>query len=105
MKPDKTCLIPVVLFLCEDLVKDIKSVLMKCVILFVSELSLNFADPVGGIMSEMIKKRSRPKIMDKLLSMGLVGDRKELYKRRASKSRARSQRRGKVSDDSDDDGL
>lgn len=74
-------------------------------ILFVSELSLNFADPVGRIMSEMIKKRSRPKVMDKLLSMDLVGDRKELYKRRASKSGARSQRRGKASDDSDSEGL
>ncbi|KAL4229316.1 hypothetical protein ACF0H5_012358 [Mactra antiquata] len=59
-------------------------------------------DPVGSIMSEMCKKRSRPKIMEKLLSMGLVSDRKELYKKRG-KSGGRS-RRGDNSDSSDNEG-
>ncbi|KAH3702502.1 hypothetical protein DPMN_077525 [Dreissena polymorpha] len=60
-------------------------------------------DPVGGILSEMCKRCSRPKIMEKLLAMGLVGDRKELYKKRAGKSGARSRRKGCNSDDSGDD--
>ncbi|XP_052253149.1 dentin sialophosphoprotein-like [Dreissena polymorpha] len=51
----------------------------------------------------MCKRCSRPKIMEKLLAMGLVGDRKELYKKRAGKSGARSRRKGCNSDDSGDD--
>ncbi|XP_053408285.1 protein timeless homolog isoform X2 [Mercenaria mercenaria] len=62
-------------------------------------------DPVGAIIPEMCKKRSRPKIMEKLLSMGLVSDRKELYKKRG-KSGARSRSRRNMSDnESGDEGL
>lgn len=56
-------------------------------------------------MSEMCKKRSRPKIIEKILSMGLASDRKELYKKRG-KSGARSRRRRNQSDsESGDEGL
>ncbi|XP_078660707.1 protein timeless homolog isoform X2 [Branchiostoma floridae x Branchiostoma belcheri] len=42
-------------------------------------------DPVGDIMSEMTEKRSKKKVVEKLLDMGLVSDRKDLYKKRRRK--------------------
>lgn len=57
-------------------------------------------------MSEMCKKRSRPSIIDKMLSLGLVEDRAQLYKKRARKSGAAGRsRRKRGSDDSEDEGI
>ncbi|XP_060554622.1 protein timeless homolog [Ruditapes philippinarum] len=62
-------------------------------------------DPVGAIIPEMCKRRSRQKIIEKLLSMGLVSDRKELFKKRG-KSGARSRGHWNRSDDeSGDEGM
>ena len=46
-----------------------------------------FSDPVANIISAMTVKRSKPKVIEKLLSLGLVNDRKELYKKRSKKSK------------------
>ncbi|XP_033732500.1 protein timeless homolog isoform X2 [Pecten maximus] len=53
-------------------------------------------DPLGSIMSHMEVKRSKTKVIEKLFSLGLVKERKELYKRRQRK-------RGGSGSDSDDD--
>ncbi|XP_066299874.1 protein timeless homolog isoform X1 [Branchiostoma lanceolatum] len=42
-------------------------------------------DPVGDIISEMTEKRSKKKVVEKLLALGLVSDRKDLYKKRRRK--------------------
>lgn len=42
-------------------------------------------DPVGTIHAELRVKRSKAKIKDKLLELGLVQDRKELRKKRSTK--------------------
>lgn len=39
-------------------------------------------DVLGNILKRITAKRSRARIVDKILSMGLVSDRKELYKKR-----------------------
>ncbi|XP_058867498.1 protein timeless homolog [Acipenser ruthenus] len=39
------------------------------------------ADVLGSIMKLITAKRSKPRLVEKLLSMGLVSDRKELYKK------------------------
>ncbi|XP_021358144.1 protein timeless homolog [Mizuhopecten yessoensis] len=44
-------------------------------------------DPLGSILSHMEVKRSKSKVIEKLFSLGLVKDRKELYKRRQRKRR------------------
>ena len=49
----------------------------------------------------MSAKRSKPAVMEKILSLGLVEDRKDLYKKRGSKNRRKS-RRGRGGDGSDD---
>ena len=49
----------------------------------------------------MTTKRSKGKVMEKILNLGLVEDRKDLYKRRGSKA-ARRSRRGRGGDSSDD---
>ncbi|KAG8510249.1 Protein timeless [Galemys pyrenaicus] len=43
-------------------------------------------DVLGHIMKNITAKRSRARIVDKLLAMGLVADRRELYKKRLKKS-------------------
>ena len=58
-------------------------------------------DPVGEILANMTTKRSKAKVMEKILNLGLVEDRKDLYKRRGSKA-ARRSRRGRGGDSSDD---
>uniref|UniRef100_A0A3Q2C843 Timeless circadian clock n=1 Tax=Cyprinodon variegatus TaxID=28743 RepID=A0A3Q2C843_CYPVA len=52
-------------------------------------------DVLGNIMKKLTAKRSRARVVDKLLSMGLVSERRELYKKR---SRGGGQRKssGKV---------
>ena len=58
---------------------------------------------MGEIIANMSTKRSKAKVMEKILSLGLVEDRKDLYKKRGSKSGRRSRKR-RGGDDSDDDG-
>ncbi|CAG2251184.1 TIMELESS [Mytilus edulis] len=52
------------------------------------------ADPLGNIMSAMTVHRSKQRVIEKLLGLGLVNDRSELYKKRGKKSKK---------DDSDSD--
>uniref|UniRef100_A0A3P8NLG0 Timeless circadian clock n=1 Tax=Astatotilapia calliptera TaxID=8154 RepID=A0A3P8NLG0_ASTCA len=40
-------------------------------------------DVLGSIMKKLTAKRSRARVVDKLLSMGLVSERRELYKKRS----------------------
>ena len=49
----------------------------------------------------MSEKRSKKKVMDKILEMGLVYDKKELYKKR--KGGGGKSRKNRSSDDEDDD--
>ncbi|XP_072927403.1 protein timeless homolog [Hemitrygon akajei] len=48
-------------------------------------------DVLGNIMKNITHKRSRARIIDKLISMGLVSDRKELYKKRRKLTKTGSQ--------------
>ncbi|KAL2091358.1 hypothetical protein ACEWY4_013621 [Coilia grayii] len=50
----------------------------------------NSDDILGNIMKRLTAKRSRARVMDKLLSLGLVGDRKELYKKRRRQAPGKS---------------
>ncbi|XP_029450670.1 protein timeless homolog [Rhinatrema bivittatum] len=45
-------------------------------------------DILGNIMKNITAKRSRARIIEKLISMGLVSDRKELYKKRRRKGKS-----------------
>lgn len=45
-------------------------------------------DPVGAIHVELRVKRSKAKIKEKLLELGLAKDRKELRKKRSRKSKS-----------------
>ncbi|XP_018417522.1 PREDICTED: protein timeless homolog [Nanorana parkeri] len=45
-------------------------------------------DPLGNIMKHITAKRSKARIIEKLISMGLVSDRKELYKKRKRKGKS-----------------
>ncbi|TRY66434.1 hypothetical protein DNTS_029844 [Danionella cerebrum] len=47
-------------------------------------------DVLGNIMKRITAKRSRARIVEKLLSLGLVSERKELYKRRSRSSHGKS---------------
>lgn len=47
-----------------------------------------FADPLGCIMPRLEIKRPKNRIVEKMLIMGLIQDRKELWKKRATKSNA-----------------
>ncbi|XP_049444024.1 protein timeless homolog [Epinephelus fuscoguttatus] len=55
-------------------------------------------DVLGNIMKKVTAKRSRARVVDKLLSMGLVSERRELYKKRSrsayGKSSAKSSGKG-----------
>uniref|UniRef100_A0A3B5BID8 Timeless circadian regulator n=1 Tax=Stegastes partitus TaxID=144197 RepID=A0A3B5BID8_9TELE len=42
-------------------------------------------DVLGNILKKLTAKRSRARVVDKLLSMGLVSERRELYKKRSRK--------------------
>ncbi|KAK3595063.1 hypothetical protein CHS0354_043159 [Potamilus streckersoni] len=57
------------------------------------------SDPVGNIVSNMSIKRSKAKVIEKVLQLGLVEDRKQLYKKRSHKSR----KGGNNYEDDDDD--
>lgn len=56
-------------------------------------------DPVGNIVSNMEVKRSKGKVMEKILELELVEDRKELYKKRSGGK----QKRAAEDSDSEDD--
>lgn len=45
-------------------------------------------DILGNIMKQITAKRSKARIIEKLISMGLVSDRKELYKKRRRKGKS-----------------
>nr|XP_061814353.1 protein timeless homolog [Nerophis lumbriciformis] len=47
-------------------------------------------DVLGNILKKLTAKRSRARIVDKLLSMGLVSERRELYKKRSRNARPKS---------------
>uniref|UniRef100_A0A665TTC1 Timeless circadian clock n=1 Tax=Echeneis naucrates TaxID=173247 RepID=A0A665TTC1_ECHNA len=51
-------------------------------------------DVLGNILKKLTAKRSRARVVDKLLSMGLVAERRELYKRRSRKSQGKSSGKG-----------
>uniref|UniRef100_H3BID0 Timeless circadian regulator n=1 Tax=Latimeria chalumnae TaxID=7897 RepID=H3BID0_LATCH len=51
----------------------------------------NTDDVLGNIMKFITAKRSKARIVEKLMSLGLVSDRKELYKKRKRKGRSGGQ--------------
>lgn len=50
----------------------------------------NSDDILGNILKRLTAKRSRARVVDKLLSLGLVNDRKELYKKRRRQAPGKS---------------
>ncbi|XP_070536276.1 protein timeless homolog [Ptychodera flava] len=63
-------------------------------------------DILGSIIEDMTEKRSRQAVTNKLLEMGLVSDKKELYKKRKKKSDTAQKKTKKddfINDDDDDD--
>lgn len=51
---------------------------------------------LGNIFKKITAKRSRARVVDKLLSMGLVSERRELYKKRSRGGAGKSTGRGMV---------
>uniref|UniRef100_A0AAX7T287 Timeless circadian clock n=1 Tax=Astatotilapia calliptera TaxID=8154 RepID=A0AAX7T287_ASTCA len=51
-------------------------------------------DVLGSIMKKLTAKRSRARVVDKLLSMGLVSERRELYKKRSRSAHGKSTGKG-----------
>ncbi|XP_030585498.1 protein timeless homolog isoform X2 [Archocentrus centrarchus] len=51
-------------------------------------------DVLGNILKKLTAKRSRARVVDKLLSMGLVSERRELYKKRSRSAHGKSTGRG-----------
>lgn len=45
---------------------------------------------LGNILKKLTAKRSRARVVDKLLSMGLVSERRELYKKRSRNAQGKS---------------
>lgn len=45
---------------------------------------------LGNILKKITAKRSRARVVDKLLSMGLVSERRELYKKRSRSAKGKS---------------
>uniref|UniRef100_A0A668AUH0 Timeless circadian clock n=1 Tax=Myripristis murdjan TaxID=586833 RepID=A0A668AUH0_9TELE len=72
-------------------------------------------DVLGDILKKLTAKRSRARVVDKLLSMGLVSDRRELHKKRSRRAQGKSSGKGMVqsfylnlilcSEDRDEDGF
>uniref|UniRef100_A0A3Q2U6V8 Timeless circadian clock n=1 Tax=Fundulus heteroclitus TaxID=8078 RepID=A0A3Q2U6V8_FUNHE len=54
-------------------------------------------DVLGNIMKKLTAKRSRARVVDKLLSMGLVSERRQLYKKRSRGAHGKSSGKGMVS--------
>lgn len=57
---------------------------------------LSFTDILGDILKKITAKRSRARVVDKLLSLGLVSERRELYKKKSGGSRGKSTGKGMV---------
>uniref|UniRef100_A0AAQ5XF11 Timeless circadian clock n=1 Tax=Amphiprion ocellaris TaxID=80972 RepID=A0AAQ5XF11_AMPOC len=51
-------------------------------------------DVLGNILKKLTAKRSRARVVDKLLSMGLVSERRELYKKRSRSAQGKSSGKG-----------
>uniref|UniRef100_A0A3Q1JQW2 Timeless circadian clock n=1 Tax=Anabas testudineus TaxID=64144 RepID=A0A3Q1JQW2_ANATE len=51
-------------------------------------------DVLGNILKKITAKRSRARVVDKLLSMGLVSERRELYKKRSRNAQGKSSGKG-----------
>ena len=51
------------------------------------KINIYFIDPLEAIMTGMTERRSRQKVLEKALSLGLIQDKKELYKKRKGKSK------------------
>ncbi|XP_053172566.1 protein timeless homolog [Scomber japonicus] len=56
-------------------------------------------DVLGNILKKLTAKRSRARVVDKLLSMGMVSERRELYKKRSRNNQAKSSGRGMTEED------
>lgn len=54
------------------------------------------SDVLGNILKKLTAKRSRARVVDKLLSMGLVSERRELYKKRSRSAHGKSSGKGMV---------
>lgn len=54
------------------------------------------SDVLGNILKKLTAKRSRARVVDKLLSLGLVSDRRQLYKKRSRGAQGKSSGRGMV---------
>lgn len=61
-------------------------------------------DIVGRIMDNMITKRPKHRVVDKMLELGLVEDKKELRKKRPKKPQVRKSRKSGYGGDDDDEG-
>ena len=55
-------------------------------------MALHFVDPLMDILSNLKVKRSRPKVIEKLLQLGLIQDKKEVMKKRKSKKGKKGKR-------------
>lgn len=49
-----------------------------------------FVDVLGNVLKRLTAKRSRARVVDKIISMGLVSERKELYKKRRRSTAGKS---------------
>ncbi|CAK6955724.1 protein timeless homolog [Scomber scombrus] len=56
-------------------------------------------DVLGNMLKKLTAKRSRARVVDKLLSMGMVSERRELYKKRSRNAQAKSSGRGMTEED------
>uniref|UniRef100_A0A8D3BMD0 Timeless circadian clock n=1 Tax=Scophthalmus maximus TaxID=52904 RepID=A0A8D3BMD0_SCOMX len=56
-------------------------------------------DVLGNVMKKLTAKRSRARVVDKLLSMGLVTERRELYKKRSRNAQGKSSGKGMTEDE------
>jgi len=56
-------------------------------------------DILGEIASKLSVPRSKPKIIEKILDLGFVEDKKELYKKRRGKNQSGGTKRGRRSSD------
>ena len=59
-------------------------------------------DPLSNIIEALSKKRSKAKVKEKLMALGLVTDSKELHKKRARGGNSKRKQRGS-SENSDDE--
>uniref|UniRef100_A0A8C9V5N2 Timeless circadian clock n=1 Tax=Scleropages formosus TaxID=113540 RepID=A0A8C9V5N2_SCLFO len=83
-----------------DSFKDLKKVRGTGIVLWTEEQELelqtlfeeyrNSDDVLGNILKKLTARRSRSRVIDKLLSLGLVSDRRELYKKRRRKAGGKS---------------